>query len=146
MLPAGVAVGNGSRMVMRGLGGRRPGRPRRRFRADLVQLLVALPGLVLGLLLARVTAAHPVGRAAVSGGRGGRPGGARPPGRRGVAWRDGPAVLQQLDLRRVVGAAGGAVIVLRARIGDTLQEGAVVAGLHGGDASNAAVLGGLVTG
>jgi uncharacterized membrane protein len=55
--------------------------------------------------------------------------------------------LQQLDLRRLLDAAvGGAVIVLQARIGDTLQEGAVVAGLHGGDASDAAVLGALVTG
>jgi len=55
--------------------------------------------------------------------------------------------LQQLDLPRLAGAAaGGAVIVLRARIGDTLQEGAVVAGLHGGDASDAAVLAALVTG
>jgi uncharacterized membrane protein len=54
--------------------------------------------------------------------------------------------LQQLDLPRLAGAAGGAVIVLRARIGDTLQHGAVVAGLHDGDASDAAVLAGLVTG
>jgi uncharacterized membrane protein len=54
--------------------------------------------------------------------------------------------LQQLDVRRLTGAAGSAVIVLRARIGDTLQEGAVVAGLHGGDASDAAVLAGLMTG
>jgi uncharacterized membrane protein len=55
--------------------------------------------------------------------------------------------LQQLDLPRLAGAAaGGAVIVLRARIGDTLQDGAVVAGLHGGDASDAAVLAGLVSG
>ena len=41
---------------------------------------------------------------------------------------------------------GSAVIVLRAGIGDTLQEGAVVADLHGGDVSDAVVLGGLVTG
>ena len=47
---------------------------------------------------------------------------------------------------RLLEAADGAVIVLRARIGDTLQEGAVVADLHGGDASDAAVLGALVTG
>ena len=33
------------------------------------------------------------------------------------------------------GCRRGAVIVLRARIGDTLQEGAVVADLHGGDAA-----------
>jgi uncharacterized membrane protein len=76
----------------------------------------------------------------------GHPAAPLPPLRRAVTWPHGPAVLQQLDLRRLVGAAGGAVIVLRARIGDTLQEGAVVAGLHGGDASDAAVLGGLVTG
>jgi uncharacterized membrane protein len=43
-------------------------------------------------------------------------------------------------------AAGSAVIVLRARIGDTLQDGAVVAALHGGDASDAEILAGLVTG
>ena len=69
-----------------------------------------------------------------------------PPLRRAVTWPHRQAILQQLDLRRLAGAAGGAVIVLRARIGDTLQEGAVVAGLHGGDASDAAVLAGLVTG
>ena len=55
--------------------------------------------------------------------------------------------MQQLNLQRLLDAAAdGAVIVLRARIGDTLQEGAVVADLHGGDASDAAVLGALVTG
>jgi uncharacterized membrane protein len=69
-----------------------------------------------------------------------------PPLRRAVTWPHRQAILQLLDLRRLVGAAGGAVVVLRARIGDTLQEGAVVAGLHGGDASDAAVLGGLLTG
>ena len=69
-----------------------------------------------------------------------------PPLRRAVTWPHRQAILQQLDLRRLLDAAGSAVIVLRARIGDTLQEGAVVADLHGGDASDAAVLGGLVTG
>jgi uncharacterized membrane protein len=54
--------------------------------------------------------------------------------------------LQQLDVRRLSSAAGSAVIVLRARIGDTLQDGAVVADLHGGDASDAEILAGLVTG
>ena len=55
--------------------------------------------------------------------------------------------MQQLNLPRLLDAAAdGAVIVLRAGIGDTLQEGAVVAGLHGGDASDAAVLDALVTG
>jgi uncharacterized membrane protein len=38
------------------------------------------------------------------------------------------------------------VIVLRARIGDTLQEGAPAADLHGGDVTDAAVLGAMVTG
>jgi uncharacterized membrane protein len=69
-----------------------------------------------------------------------------PPLRRAVTWPRRQAILQQLDVRRLAGAAGSAVIVLRARIGDTLQEGAVVAALHGGDASDAAVLAGLVTG
>jgi uncharacterized membrane protein len=69
-----------------------------------------------------------------------------PPLRRGVTWPHRQAILQQLDLRRLLGATGGAVVVLRARIGDTLQEGAVVADLHGAEASDAAVLGGLVTG
>jgi uncharacterized membrane protein len=73
-----------------------------------------------------------------------------PPLRRAVTWPGQQAILQQLDLRRLLdAAAGGAVIVLRARIGDTLQNGAVAAYLHGGDggdASDAAILGGLVTG
>jgi uncharacterized membrane protein len=69
-----------------------------------------------------------------------------PPLRRAVTWPRRQATLQQLNLRRLLQAADGAVIVLRARIGDTLQEGAVVAELHGGDASDAAVLGALVTG
>jgi hypothetical protein len=38
------------------------------------------------------------------------------------------------------------VIVLRAGIGDTLQQGATVADLHGRDVPDAAVLAGLVTG
>jgi uncharacterized membrane protein len=70
-----------------------------------------------------------------------------PPLRRAVTWPNRQAILQQLNLHRLLdAAAGSAVIVLRARIGDTLQEGALVADLHGGDASDAAVLGGLVTG
>src|SRR5580693_9345231 len=70
-----------------------------------------------------------------------------PPLRRAVTWPYRQAILQQLDLHRLLdAAAGGAVIVLRARIGDTLQAGAVVADLHGGDAHDAAVLGALVTG
>ena len=69
-----------------------------------------------------------------------------PPLHRTVTWPHRQAVLQQLDLRRLLDATGTAVIVLRARIGDTLQEGAPVADLHGADGSDAAVLGGLVTG
>ena len=69
-----------------------------------------------------------------------------PPLRRAVIWPHRQAILQQLDLHRLLDVADGTVIVLRARIGDTLQEGAVVADLRGGDASDAAVLGGLVTG
>ena len=70
-----------------------------------------------------------------------------PPLRRAVTWPGRQAILQQLNLHRLLdAAAGGVVIVLRAGIGDTLQEGAVVADLHGGDARDAVVLGGLVTG
>jgi uncharacterized membrane protein len=274
-LSGGVAAGNGSRAVRRGAATSRPGRfdrPRRRLRAGLAQLLFAVAGLGLGLLLPRITAAPTVAStrvtealvgvgfgvlglvsiifsllflvvqwafsslsprlnlfrddpivwrtfglavgvfvfsvtaalvignnpevsvivpaAGVAGvlaalaliralqvkafasiqlaptlsaiaaqGRGilddlyprpgpaGRPPAAPlPPLSRVVTWPHQQAILQQLDLHRLAGAAGQAVIVLRARIGDTLQEGAVVAGLHGGDADDAAVLGGLVTG
>jgi uncharacterized membrane protein len=69
-----------------------------------------------------------------------------PPLRRAVTWPHRQAILQQLNLHRLLDAADSAVIVLRARIGDTLQDGSVVADLHGGDANDAAVLGGLVTG
>ena len=54
--------------------------------------------------------------------------------------------MQQLDLGRLLRAAGGAVIVLRAGMGDTLQQGAPVADLHGGEVADTAVLAGLVTG
>jgi uncharacterized membrane protein len=275
-LPGGIAAGNGSRAVMRGPGGRRPGRlprPRRRLRAGLVQLLFAVAGLGLGLLLPRITAAPTVASTRVTDalvgvgfgvlglvsiifsllflvvqwafsslsprlnlfrddpivwrtfgfavgvfvfsitaalvigndpevsvivpaaeiagvlaalaliralqvkafasiqlaptlsaiaaqGRGilddlyprpdpdGRPPAVPlPPLRRTVTWPHRQAILQQLNLRPLLNAApDGTVIVLRARIGDTVQEGAVAAGLHGGDASDAAVLAGLVTG
>ncbi len=69
-----------------------------------------------------------------------------PPLRRAVMWPHRQATLQQLDLGRLRRAASGAVIVLRAGIGDTLQQGAPVADLHGGEVADAAVLGGLVTG
>lgn len=68
-----------------------------------------------------------------------------PPVRRTVTWPHRQATLQQLDVRRLAAAAGSAVIVLRVPIGDTLQEGEVVADLHGGDVTDAAVLGALVT-
>jgi uncharacterized membrane protein len=80
-------------------------------------------------------------------GPGGRPAAAPlPPVRRTVTWPRRQAILQQIDVHRLSSAAGSAVIVLRARIGDTLQDGAVVADLHGGDASDAEILAGLVTG
>ena len=69
-----------------------------------------------------------------------------PPLRRAVIWPHGQAILEQVHLPRLVRAADGAVIVLQAGIGDTLQQGAPVADLHGGDVTDAAVLRGLVTG
>lgn len=71
---------------------------------------------------------------------------ALPPLRRAITWPHRQATPQQLDLRRLLRAAGSAVIVLRAGIGDTLQQGAPVADLHGGEVTDTAVLGGLVTG
>jgi len=65
---------------------------------------------------------------------------------RTVRWPRPQVILQQLDLGRLFAATDSAVIVLRARIGDTLQEGAPVASLHGADVADAAVLGALVTG
>ena len=75
-----------------------------------------------------------------------QPGVPLPPRRRAVLWPHRQAILQQLDLGRLLAAAGGAVIVLRAGMGDTLQQGAPVADLHGGEAADTAVLAGLVTG
>ena len=69
-----------------------------------------------------------------------------PPRRRAVLWPHRQAILQQLDLGHLLRAAGDAVIVLRAGMGDTLQQGAPVADLHGGDVADTAVLAGLVTG
>ncbi len=69
-----------------------------------------------------------------------------PPWHRAVLWPHRQAILQQLDLGRLLRTAGGAVIVLRAGVGDTLQQGGPVADLHGGEAADAAVLAGLVTG
>jgi uncharacterized membrane protein len=75
-----------------------------------------------------------------------RPAAALPPLRRTVLWPHGQATLQQVHLPRLLQAAGGAVIVLQAGIGDTLWQGAPVADLHGGDMTDTALLGGLVTG
>ena len=69
-----------------------------------------------------------------------------PPRRRAILWPHRQAILQQLDLGRLLRAAGGAVIVLRAGVGDTLQQGAPVADLHGGEVADTAVLAGLVIG
>jgi uncharacterized membrane protein len=74
------------------------------------------------------------------------PAAALPARRRAVLWPNRQAILQQLDLGQLLRAAGGAVIVLRAGVGDTLQQGAPVADLHGGEVADTAVLGGLVTG
>ena len=77
----------------------------------------------------------------------GRPPAAQlPPRRRAILWPHRQAILQQLDLGRLLRAADGAVIVLRAGMGDTLQQGAPVADLHGGEVADTAVLAGLVTG
>src|SRR5580658_7489851 len=51
-----------------------------------------------------------------------------PPLRRAVTWPHRQAILQQLNLHRLLDTPDGTIIVLRARIGDTLQEGAVIAG------------------
>jgi uncharacterized membrane protein len=69
-----------------------------------------------------------------------------PPRRRAVLWPHRQATLQQLNLGQLLRAAGGTVIVLRAGIGATLQQGSPVADLHGGDVADTAVLAGLVTG
>ena len=75
-----------------------------------------------------------------------RPAEVLPPLRRTVIWPHGQTILQQVYLPRLIHAAGSAVIVLQAGIGDTLQHGAPVADLYGGDATDEAVLRGLVTG
>jgi uncharacterized membrane protein len=75
-----------------------------------------------------------------------QPGVLLPPRSRAVTWPHRQAILQQLDLGRLLRAAHGAVIVLRVGMGDTLQQGALVADLHGGEVTDKAVLAGLVTG
>ena len=75
-----------------------------------------------------------------------RPGAPPPAQGRTILWPHRQTTLQQLDLGRLLRAAGSAVIVLRAGIGDTLQQGVPVATLHGGEVADASVLAGLVTG
>ena len=69
-----------------------------------------------------------------------------PPLHRAVPWPHAQATLQQVNLSHLLQAAGGAVIVLQAGIGDTRQEGAPVARLHGGEVPDEAVLDALLTG
>ena len=67
--PGGFAAGNGSRAMTHGLAARRAGRfdqPRRRLRAGLVQLLFAVVGLGLGLLLPQITVAPTVASSRVT--------------------------------------------------------------------------------
>ena len=75
-----------------------------------------------------------------------RPAAPLPLRRRAVLWPHRQATLQQLDLDRLLAAAGSAVIVLRAGMGDTLQQGAPVVDLHGGEVADTAILAALVTG
>jgi uncharacterized membrane protein len=71
---------------------------------------------------------------------------ALPPLRRAVLWPHGQVTLQQVDVPRLLDAASSAIIVLQAGIGDTLQQGAPVADVHGGEVTDEAVLRGLITG
>ena len=75
-----------------------------------------------------------------------QPGAPLPPQGRAILWPHRQSTLQQLDLGQLLRAAGSAVIVLRAGIGDTLQQGTPVANLHGAEVADASVLAGLVTG
>lgn len=69
-----------------------------------------------------------------------RPAVVLPPVRRVVIWPHGQATLQQVHLPRLLAAADSAVIVLQAGIGDTLQQGAPVADVLGGEVTDEAVL------
>jgi uncharacterized membrane protein len=55
--------------------------------------------------------------------------------RRTVVWTGPPGLVQQLELRRLVGAAtrANAVVAFRVGVGDTLHEGSVLADIHGGE-------------
>ncbi|MFF3391832.1 DUF2254 family protein [Streptomyces sp. NPDC002669] len=65
-----------------------------------------------------------------------------------VRWRGDAALVEQLDLARPARAAArtDAVVVLRARVGDTLYRGDVVAEVHGGPVPEEDVLGAVVVG
>lgn len=58
-----------------------------------------------------------------------------------VTWAGPPAVVQQLDLRRLVQAAArtDSLVVFRVGVGSTLYEGSPLADIHHGDLSDAAV-------
>ena len=96
------------------------------MRANLVQLLGVVAGLGLAPALAAIATQ---GRVTIDGiyprpGASNRqPAPRLPPLTRTVTWPRRQAILQQLDLQQLLGATGTAVIVLRARVGDTLQEG-----------------------
>jgi uncharacterized membrane protein len=116
--------------------------------AEVVAVLAALA--LIRALQVRGLRLHPAGAHAVGHRRAG-PRHPRGPvssavGGRPAAGCPADATLQQLDLGRLLRTADGAVIVLRAGMGDTLQQGAPVAGLHGGEMTDKAVLAGLVTG
>ncbi len=75
-----------------------------------------------------------------------QPSASLPPRRRTVLWPHRQATLQQVNLGKLLTAAGDGLIVLRASVGGALQQGGPVADLHGGDVVDATVLDGLVTG
>lgn len=73
---------------------------------------------------------------------------ALPPLRATVTWPHSLAVLQQIDMDKLLEVArhANAVVVLRPVPGLTLSSGAVVAEVHGGDPDASAVLATLITG
>ena len=76
----------------------------------------------------------------------GQPAPSLPPRRGTVSGPDHQTTLEQPALSRLLRAAGSAVIVPRAGIGDTLQQGSPVTDVHDGEVTDASVLAGLVTG
>ncbi|MEU9303174.1 DUF2254 family protein [Streptomyces sp. NPDC048269] len=70
------------------------------------------------------------------------------PPRSTVTWPHPPAVLQQVDVKMLLGVAraADAVIVLREIPGATLQHGAALADVHEGELAASAVLDGIVAG